>query len=880
MPRICEKGFLFLAFFVMFSHEIKAQDTWDKDKSHILDADTYASEENAFYWKKHLPFPDYWQQDVHYRILANLKPEENKIEGRMTLRYTNHSPDELNEVYFHLYQNAFTPNSYYDKLSLAQRKKNNYGYHGEQGKGTEIQQVLYNQRGIDFEIDNTLMKITLPKPIKPGQAVLFDMKFTTYFSEGELGGNRRMKIIEEEIKRNDGLTYKVNHYDVVHWYPRIVVYDRKHKWNLHQHLGSEFYGDFGSFDAHITIPQHYILDGTGVLQNEEEVLPAELKARINIENFKDKKWEEIASEIFPANNLKTKTWVFHAQNVHDFAFTADPTYRRGEVRIGNVRCISLARERHAARWQDAASFTAKVIETYSEDFGEYVYPKMIVADADDGMEYPMLTLDGEGSPEYYGLLAHEIGHNWFFGMLGTNETYRAFMDEGFTQFAQNWATEKLIGKHSFMLDKYSFLVEKEPSRMMEVIAPYLQDAIYQEDGTLNTHSDDFSRKSPSHNYGQVYTKTATMLYDLKYVLGEETFLEFMQYYFHTWKIKHPYPEDFRQALTDFTQNDFSWFFDQWLETTKQLDYAVASIKPYRGDTTKVMLRKIGQMHQPVEVKIITKYETFYYYIPVSDYIKPLPETVKILPKWTSIGELSPNYTMLVPARGIKQVIIDPLGESPEINRLNNQRFPKIKFKAYPYNKVAISGNWEAYQINLRPNIWWNGFSGLQVGTDFRGAYLKELHKTSLNLWYNTGFLQIPKGNNWETTQKEIQPLSFRFTYSTLLRKLGKNNYVNFAAMMRDGRHRYFAEFEHLVPFGTHHSDIYHRFYVQYILLYQGKTQYGNYLLYPTNWETNALNASILAGFDKQYQAGWGKGKLNLTARASALGGQKAYTYFS
>ena len=120
--------------------------------------------------------------------------------------------------------------------------------------------------------------------------------------------------------------------------------------------------------------------------------------------------------------------------MHDFAFTADPTYRIGEAEWNGIKAIAMVQEPHASKWQNAAQFSADVIRVFSEDIGMYAYHKIIVADARDGMEYPMITLDGGKDPSYRGLLAHEIGHQWFYAQVGSNETYRAALDEGFTQF--------------------------------------------------------------------------------------------------------------------------------------------------------------------------------------------------------------------------------------------------------------------------------------------------------------------------------------------------------------------------------------------------------------------------------------------------------------
>ena len=233
------------------------------------------------------------------------------------------------------------------------------------------------------------------------------------------------------------------HYNGVHWYPRICVYDAKFGWTTDQHLGKEFYGNFGCFDVELNFASNFIVEATGFLLNRDSVLPNELRKKLDIKNFKDKKWNSVPSVIIPYKRGERKIWRFHAENVHDFAFTADPTYRIGEASWEDKTCYSLVQEPHASKWQNAADFGAKCLEVFSEDFGRYVYHKVIVADARSGMEYPMITLDGGSDPGYRDLLAHEIGHMWFFGQVGNNETYRALRDEGFTQFLTAGALIKI-----------------------------------------------------------------------------------------------------------------------------------------------------------------------------------------------------------------------------------------------------------------------------------------------------------------------------------------------------------------------------------------------------------------------------------------------------
>ena len=423
------KRFFTLLCFVFTSISVFAQ----------TGADYYRSAQNPYYWKNRKPHAAYWQQDIYYNINATIEDKTGIIDGREELTYWNNSPDTLYFVYFHLYQNAFVKGSHLEQLNEANNFHQRFGPYEAAGKGTEVERVENNgNSNVIALMDNTIMKVSLTQPLLPNQFTSFKIKFKTYFDAGDQ--RRRMKKFTAS-----GSSY--THYDGVHWYPRICVYDAKFGWDTYQHLGKEFYGDYGAYDVALTFANHYVLDATGVLQNREEVLPDELRRKLDITNFKNKPIGSPASEIIKPNGT-TKTWMFHADNVHDFAWTADPTYRIGETEWNGIKCIALAQESNAAGWQEAASFTAKVIQTYSMDFGMYAYPKMIVADAQDGMEYPMLTLNGGNYPGNHFVIAHEVGHNWFFGMVGNNETYRAALDEGFTQFLTSWSLKAIDGVYN------------------------------------------------------------------------------------------------------------------------------------------------------------------------------------------------------------------------------------------------------------------------------------------------------------------------------------------------------------------------------------------------------------------------------------------------
>ncbi|MFN5544036.1 MAG: M1 family peptidase, partial [Bacteroidota bacterium] len=281
----------------------------------------YRSAENPYYWKNRKPYEGYWQQDVHYYIKATLDDKTDIVSGEQELIYYNNSPDTLNELYFHLYQNAFIKGSYLEQLNVANGFKQQFGKYESVGLGTTISYVKIIEAGevpkaeegyaVDpnvikydaaFSIDFSIMRVQLKQPLLPGKNIAVQIQFKTYFDDSGTQ-RRRMKLFKDN--------WGNKHYDVVHWYPRICVYDRKFGWETDQHLGKEFYGDFGSYDVELTLPNQFIMDGTGILQNKQEVLPDDLLQKLEIKNFAMKPWDSEPSLIIQPNGT-TKTWKYKA----------------------------------------------------------------------------------------------------------------------------------------------------------------------------------------------------------------------------------------------------------------------------------------------------------------------------------------------------------------------------------------------------------------------------------------------------------------------------------------------------------------------------------------------------------------------------------------
>lgn len=842
---------------ITFSFNLIAQVNND-----LMPSNTYQSTENPYYWKNRKPYEGYWQQDIHYKIKADLNEKTDIVSASEELTYWNNSPDDLPFVYFHLYSNAQVAGSYLEDLYKNNNSKSKFGKYGAQGWGTKMDKIYVDGQELKTELDNTILKVFLNKPLRSGNSITFKMEFKTYFDSGTTLRNR-MKIFN---------SHGYKHYDLVHWYPRISVYDSKFGWDTHQHLDHEFYGDFGTYDVEINFANNYILDGTGILLNRDEVLPAELRQKLDIKNFRNKPLYEAPSEIIKADG-SVKTWRFHADNVHDFALTADPTYRIGEAEWNGVKCIALAQESHAARWQNAAEYTAKVIQTNSEEFGKYAYPKMIVADAQDGMEYPMLTLDGGLDPDYRSLLIHEISHNWFFGMVGSNETYRAALDEGFTQFLNTWTYEKIEGKEIVRLQPKSDYVKKfyHPAsvRNSYTYNSYMIDAATGKDAFLNTHSDEFGGAvGHGGGYRQVYYKTATMLYNLQYVLGDDLFLKAMQHYVEQWKMCHPYFEDFRNSVIQYTHVDLNWFFDQWMETTKTIDYKVGSIKKgEEKDQYIITLKRNGRMQMPIDFSVLSKKDSMYqYYIPNTWFEKKTD--ARILPRWIGWDKLQPSYKAIVNIPGgIKNVVIDPGNRLADLYMLDNSsKFPiKIAFDS----KIINTPDWRKYELFIRPDLWYNGYDGLKAGIHFNGNYLNYYHVFDANLWYNTGVFQ----NYMEAAdmKNKFDKISFRLNYKTATDKFMKNSSLYFSGKILDGLNSY------LIGFDRKDISMKNRLYINFKSMYRADNTDLNYLLYPNEWMPGKYNSTVNIGLEHTYSYNRGNGNINLSLRSSTIGSDYDYS---
>ena len=451
-------------------------------------------------------------------------------------------------------------------------------------------------------------------------------------------------------------------------------------------------------------------------------------------------------------------------------------------------------------------------------------------------------------------------------MVGNNETYRAFMDEGFTQFLTCWAYEKIDGKERIE-DESSSKYEKEFTqpdyvRNSEVYTAYMIDAIRGEETNTNRHSNDFnSALRHGGGYRQVYFKTAVMLYNLQYVLGDELFLKAMQHYFSQWKIAHPYPEDFRNSIIQYTHVDLNWFFDEWLETSKTCDYEIEDVKARRlpGEYSITFSRE-GQMQMPLDFTVIDENDSAHkFHIPNTWFVKKTDATV--LPKWFGWDKIQPEYeaTIKIP-QGIKKVVIDPTNRLADVDMRDN-RYPS-EANYFFDSKIANTPDWTHYELFSRPDLWYNSYDGLKAGIHLNGNFVNYYDVFDANLWINSGLGQ----GSFDTTVSTsgFNNMSYRINYKTATDWFVKNSSVNLSARYLDGMDYYLAGFE------KHDKANENKVYGFFKSMIRQHADDMNYLLYEDQWDAGKLNNTINLGYEHNYSYKHGTGKINLDLRSTAL----------
>ena len=548
---------------------------------------------------------DYWQQEVNYKIDVQLDDTRHMLHASEEFEYINHSPDTLKELYIHLWPNAYKNG----KSALAQQMLGD-GDDGLADVSTEDSGFIDS---LDFHINGAKVKhaifnghedivvLVLLTLLFPGESLLVSTPFRVKVPSGSIS---RLGHIEQS-------------YQITQWYPKPAVYDIN-GWNPMPYLNQgEFYSEFGSFDVSITIPDNYVVGATGDLQNASEIKfmnDLSQKTEDNLKSLVAKSNKGRVKTPFPPSSAKFKTIRYMQDRVHDFAWFADKRYviLKGEVELPGTRKLvdtwALFVPQNAKHWQHAVEYLNDGTYYYSLWNGNYPYSHVTAVDgtisAGGGMEYPNVTVIGNSSSkeELEIVIVHEVGHNWFYGIIGSNERVHGWMDEGIntlnevryiqTKYPGNTRLSDMVLNGRFHLNDLDYHdISDLTYRFTHTVGA---------DQPIETHSKEFS----SANYGIImYQKTGLVFYYLKDYLGDAEFDRVMHVYFDQWKFKHPDPEDLRRLFEKETGKDLSWFFDDLIQTTNHVDFKISSVKFKLKSGSLVKVKNKGQVNGPIEINV-------------------------------------------------------------------------------------------------------------------------------------------------------------------------------------------------------------------------------------------------------------------------------------
>ncbi|WP_125077743.1 M1 family metallopeptidase [Rufibacter latericius] len=642
----------------------------------------------------------YWQQEVNYKIDVTLNDVQHTLSGSEQIEYVNHSPETLTFLYFHLWPNAYQDRSTAFGKQQLLNDEDRFHFAPKEARGFIS--------GLDFKIDGQninweldaqnpdIAKLTLNQPLAPGSRITistpFQVKLPDSFSRlGHVGQS----------------------YQISQWYPKPAVFDPK-GWHPMPYLDQgEFYSEFGSFDVRITLPANYTVGATGELQNREEQVRLDSLAQVTAAK---KEFNEDDLN-FPPSATKTKTLHYRQDRIHDFAWFADKRFNvlKDQVTLPHskrtVTTWLLFTNRQADQWLKRAHEINDVVYAYSLWLGDYPYSQATAVDAalsaGAGMEYPMVTVT---EPE---AIIHEVGHNWFYGILGSNEREHPWLDEGINSYYEI-RTKALRNKYAGMVSSEVntnafgkfFGVDDLPPTAIDNSA-YLSAASRGLDQPVTAPAQQFR----TLNYGTgVYLKTAQLFQYLEKYLGTARFDSAMQAYYHQWKFRHPAPEDLQAVLEKSTGKQLSWFFKDLLPSTSLPDARLKTVKT-SGGIIQAVVQQTGKMALPVQVSAVDG------------------EGKVLESHWTKPGEKEQTVTFTTTAE-IDRIVLDPEYVFPVLDRRDNQyRLGRLFPKTELLQLRALVGvdRIDKKQLFVAPALGYNTFDKFQAGAVFYNTFLTE-HK--------------------------------------------------------------------------------------------------------------------------------------------------------
>ena len=591
-----------------------------------------------------------WQQEVEYVMDIDVNVEAHQYTGTQQLIYRNNSPDTLHRVYYHLYFNAFQPGSMMDVRSrtiadadrrvqdrISTLKEDEIGY-------LHATSLTQNGKPTSFSEEGTVLVVDLAEPILPGGTAVFEMEMEAQ--------------VPIQIRRSGRDNAEGIEFSMAQWYPKMAAYDED-GWHPNPYIGREFYAPFGSFDVTIHMDKRYVVAAGAVLQNPQEVGHG---------------YERPGDPLSLPQGDKL-TWKFRSENIHDFMWAADPDYRHTTLQMENgplLRffyqadpvAVNAPADRQAdlvKNWESLPEYTARAFEYANNKFGVYPYPEYsVIQGGDGGMEYIMGTLiTGNRSLQgLVGVTIHEFMHSWYMGVLGMNESYYYWMDEGFTSYA----TDEMM----------STLFEGSP---LSGYGGYYRLAQSGLEEPMSTHADHFITNA-AYGLG-AYSKGAVFLGQMKYIVGEPVFDQAMLRLFEEWKFRHPKGKDVLRVFERESDMILDWYYEYFVQTTKSIDYAIESVESIQEGQSVITITNEGTMPMPLDVLITFKdgsVEEHYIPLQIMRGEKPA-ENQDILrtiqEDWPWVEPTYRFYTDRAVSE-IAEIVIDASGRLADINRSNNR----------------------------------------------------------------------------------------------------------------------------------------------------------------------------------------------------------------
>lgn len=513
-----------------------------------------------------------FKQEVNHKISVNLNEIQKTLDGHIVTTYINNSPDTLEFLYYHLWPNAYKDaNTKFAEQQL-QLHNSSFEYASDAYRGyidcdsIMIDGALVKFRQFESDVEDVVI-LPLPQRLLPGKSVSVEMDFLV-----------KIPIVTSRLGWND------NDFCITQWYPKPAVYD-EYGWHPMSYLDmGEFYSEFGKFEVEINVPDNYIVAATGNLISKKELARLEDYAELC-------SMEKNKKHVRPyGDSTKRKTINYVCDNIHDFAWFASPDFavERESYFIESadkyVTCWAFFNRRNASLWSDATNYIAKTIDLMSENVGAYPYQNCSAVDAPigagGGMEYPTITV--VSASDKYSLervIAHEVIHNWFYGMIGSNERNNSWIDEGFTSFYEakyfdTYYQEKGIIEEITGTPVNIHKLDDVPGRYTRELSwAYLMSENIEQSASLNSEE-----MSVLNYFILSYYKPVTAIYTLQEYLGDDAFRKMMRSFFEEYQFKHVYPENLKTSFKENSSKSIDWFFDDFIESNNTPDYKICGLQ--------------------------------------------------------------------------------------------------------------------------------------------------------------------------------------------------------------------------------------------------------------------------------------------------------------